>query len=205
MVEHGILLTWGCRVNPHQLYILCYCIVTIMCQEIWKIYTQHKWINPLEPLPLLYYKEKFMHFSELSFILQPKYWDMFLPNALRVAIGQLRVSSHQVEIENGRANGIPKEERIYRLCHIDIEDEYQFTCKCSTRPEEGWYQCESADRTGMFVSMKTCWPKVIFKSSIPIEGFDRRKDWWSSGKRDTEDDGQGIWDQRAMHCSTSVP
>ena len=55
-----------------------------------------------------------------------------LPNALRVAIGQLRVPSHQLEIRNGCANGIPREERICRLCHIEIEDEYHFTYKCPT-------------------------------------------------------------------------
>ena len=79
----------------------------VIRQEIWQIYTQHKWINPLESFPskMLYYHEHFMHFSELGFIQpKPKYLDMFLPNALRVAIGQLRVSSHQLEIENGHAN-----------------------------------------------------------------------------------------------------
>ena len=68
-----------------------------------------------------------MHFFELGFIIQPKYLDTFLPNAPnapKVAIGQLRVSSHQLEIENGHANGVPIEERICRLCHTEIEDEY---------------------------------------------------------------------------------
>ena len=55
---------------------------------------------------------------------------MLLPNTVRVVIGQLRVSSHQLEIENGRANGVLREERICRICHIEIEDEYHFTCKC---------------------------------------------------------------------------
>ena len=45
---------------------------------------------------------------------------------------QLRISSHQLEIENGRANRVPREERLCRLCHIEIEDEYHFTCKCPT-------------------------------------------------------------------------
>ena len=57
---------------------------------------------------------------------------MLLPNTVRVVIGQLRVSSHQLEIENGRANGVPREERICRLCQIEIDNEYHFTCKCPT-------------------------------------------------------------------------
>ena len=28
MVEHDILLMWGWRFNPHQLPILCHCVVT---------------------------------------------------------------------------------------------------------------------------------------------------------------------------------
>ena len=33
----------------------------VIRQELWKIYTQHQWINPLEPLSskMLYYKEHF--------------------------------------------------------------------------------------------------------------------------------------------------
>ena len=40
-----------------------------------------------------------------------------------------------LEIENGRTSGVPREERICRLCHIEIEDEYHFTCKCLTYAE----------------------------------------------------------------------
>ena len=76
-----------------------------------------------------------MHFSQLGFITRPKYLDTFLSNALRVAIGQLRTSSHQLEIENGRTNRVPREERLCRLCYIEIEDEYHFTCKCPTYAE----------------------------------------------------------------------
>ena len=83
----------------------------------------------------MYYKEHFMHFSKLGFITRPKYLDTFLPNALRVAIGQLRVSSHQLEVETSCTNGVPWEERICKLCHIEIEDEYHFTCNCQTYVE----------------------------------------------------------------------
>ena len=92
--------------------------------------------HPREPLPskMLYYKEHFMHFSKLGLITLPKYLDTFLSNAPRVAIGQL-ISSHQLEIENGRTNRVPREVRLRRLCHIEIQDEYHFTCKCPTYVE----------------------------------------------------------------------
>ena len=61
----------------------------VIRQEIWQTYIRHKWIHPLEPLPskMSYYKEHFMKFSKLGFNERPKYLDVFLPNALRVAIG----------------------------------------------------------------------------------------------------------------------
>ena len=36
---------------------------------------------------------------------------------------------------SGRTNRVPREERLCRLCHIEIEDEYHFTCKCPTYAE----------------------------------------------------------------------
>ena len=56
-----------------------------------------------------------MHFSMLGFIIRLNYLDTFLPNALMVAIRQLRLLYHQLEIENGRANGVHREERICRI------------------------------------------------------------------------------------------
>ena len=47
-----------------------------------------------------------------------------------VFIGQLRVSPHQLEIKDGRADGVPIEKSICTLCHIEVEDEYHFTCEC---------------------------------------------------------------------------
>ena len=73
-----------------------------------------------------------MHFSKLGFIICAKYLDIFLANALGVAISQSRISSYKLEVEKCRASRVPGEERICRLCHIEIEDEYQFTCKCPT-------------------------------------------------------------------------
>ena len=84
---------------------------------------------------MVYYKKHFMHFCKLGFITRPKYLDTFLPNALRGAIGQLRISSHQLEIENGRTNKVPREKMRCRLCHIKIVDEYHVTCKCPSYAE----------------------------------------------------------------------
>ena len=48
-----------------------------------------------------------------------------------VAFGQLRVSSHRLEIEVGRASHIPREERICILCSTEVESEEHFVCRCT--------------------------------------------------------------------------
>lgn len=47
-----------------------------------------------------------------------------------MAVGQLRVSSHQLEIEAGRARRVPRAERICRLCQEEIESEEHYVCRC---------------------------------------------------------------------------
>lgn len=54
----------------------------------------------------------------------------FLSHGSRVAIGQLRVSSHRLEIETGRAARIPREERVCRLCREEVESEEHYVCRC---------------------------------------------------------------------------
>ncbi|MCO5556472.1 hypothetical protein L7F22_010021 [Adiantum nelumboides] len=59
----------------------------------------------------------------------------YMPHRLRASIGQLRVSSHQLEIESGRARGIPREERICRICQTEVESEKHFVTRCPAYTE----------------------------------------------------------------------
>jgi hypothetical protein len=52
-----------------------------------------------------------------EFILRPSYVDMHLTHGLRTVIGQLRTSSHQLQIDEGHYTCKPMEERICQLCH----------------------------------------------------------------------------------------
>ncbi|MCO5548634.1 hypothetical protein L7F22_002094 [Adiantum nelumboides] len=79
---------------------------------------------------MAYYREHFLMLTEDRFIQRPRYMDTYLPDGMRVAIGQLRVSSHQLEIESGRAARIPREARICRLCRQEVECESHFLCRC---------------------------------------------------------------------------
>ena len=44
--------------------------------------------------------------------------------------GQYRLSAHKFSIETGRYYNVPRENRIYPLCHTDVEDEYHFIFIC---------------------------------------------------------------------------
>ena len=105
-----------------------------MRQDLWQLYIRRTWISPQRPLPakMLYYRDHFMSISDDGFIRRPRYLEAFLPHSTQVAMGQLRVSSHRLEIETGRAAHIPREGRICRLCRVEVESEEHFVCRCST-------------------------------------------------------------------------
>ncbi|KAH7442173.1 hypothetical protein KP509_03G074700 [Ceratopteris richardii] len=79
---------------------------------------------------MLYYREHFLHISDEGFIEIPRYMQTYLPHQLRVCIGQLRVSSHQLEIERGRSKGVPREERWCPVCKTEVESEEHFVIRC---------------------------------------------------------------------------
>eukprot|EP00250_Pteridium_aquilinum_P022390 c25367_g1_i1 orf=2-550(-) len=78
-----------------------------------------------------YYKDQFLSTTDTGFLRRPSYMDVYMPHSMRVAIGQLRVSSHQLEIETGRAAHIPRDERLCRICRVAVESEEHYTCRCS--------------------------------------------------------------------------
>ncbi|MCO5569503.1 hypothetical protein L7F22_023216 [Adiantum nelumboides] len=80
---------------------------------------------------MLHYREHFLQLSEQGFIEIPLYMQRYMPHHLRVVIGQLRVSSHQLEIERGRARGLPRDERICPICHTEVESEEHFMVRCT--------------------------------------------------------------------------
>ena len=56
--------------------------------------------------------------------------------------GQLRTSSHQLQIEVCRYTRLPLEERICQLCHQGVESEEHYVCHCSVFYEiRGRYHC----------------------------------------------------------------
>ena len=70
-----------------------------------------------------------MRITEDGFIQRPSYLDTYMSHIMRIAIGQLKVSSHQLEIEAGRAAHILREQRICRLCHTEVESEEHYVCR----------------------------------------------------------------------------
>jgi hypothetical protein len=60
-----------------------------------------------------------------------KYIDVLKGDSLRKQMTCFRLSSHSLDIETGRFNGIDRSDRICRLCSLNqIESEYHFLLCC---------------------------------------------------------------------------
>ena len=60
------------------------------------------------------------------FIKRPRYMDVYIPHTSRKVIGQLRVSSHQLETKTGQVLCIPIAKSSWKLCERGIEHEDLF-------------------------------------------------------------------------------
>ncbi|KAH7292489.1 hypothetical protein KP509_29G071000 [Ceratopteris richardii] len=91
---------------------------------------------------MAFYREHLLILTTDGFVTRPSYMDTHLSHALRCAIGQLRTSSHQLEIETGRFRGVPANNRICRLCHLEPETELHYICHCTVYYEiRGRFHC----------------------------------------------------------------
>ena len=63
-------------------------------------------------------------------MIKPTYIDTHLSHGIRCAIGQIRTSSHNLEIEIVRVGGIQTEDKICQLSHIEPETELHHLCRC---------------------------------------------------------------------------
>ncbi|MCO5582026.1 hypothetical protein L7F22_035916 [Adiantum nelumboides] len=109
----------------------------VLRQDLWQLYIRETWITPRQPLPpkMLYYRDHFMTILEDGFIQRPRYMDTYMSHSAGVAIGQLRISSHRLEMEIGRAAHIPREQQICRVCAKEVESEEHYVCSCQAYQE----------------------------------------------------------------------
>eukprot|EP00250_Pteridium_aquilinum_P019422 c24426_g1_i1 orf=1306-2640(+) len=119
-------------------------ISRIIRQDLIQLDTRRTWIDPPQELgtKMAFYRDHLLRTTEDGFIVRPGYMDTHLSHALRCAIGQIRTSSHQLEIETGRYRGIPPEERICQMCHTEPETEEHYICRCTVYYEiRGRFHC----------------------------------------------------------------
>ena len=102
----------------------------VLRQDLRQLYTRQTWITSTLEGKMLDYRDQFLTMSDDGFIQRPRYMDTYMPHSSRVAIGQLRVASHRLRIETGRADDTPREERVCQLCREEIECEGHFICRC---------------------------------------------------------------------------
>ena len=60
-----------------------------------------------------------------------KYIDCIHENKYKISLSRFRLSSHNLMIETGRYNGMPRDERLCNFCNMrKVEDEYHFLLVC---------------------------------------------------------------------------
>ncbi|KAI5054061.1 hypothetical protein GOP47_0031046 [Adiantum capillus-veneris] len=107
----------------------------VLRQDLWQLYTRRVWESPGLGTRMSDYRDQFLTILSGGFIQRPRYMDTYMPHSSRVAIGQLRVASHRLEIEIGRHTGVPREERVCRACTEEVESEEHFVCRCRAYTE----------------------------------------------------------------------
>ena len=107
-------------------------ITRLIRQDLIQLDTRRTWIQPTRELgtKMAFYREHLLELTQDGFVMRPTYMDTHLSHELRCVIGQMRTSSHQLEIETGRCRGVPTEARICQLCHIEPETELHHICHC---------------------------------------------------------------------------
>ncbi|MCO5551803.1 hypothetical protein L7F22_005305 [Adiantum nelumboides] len=100
----------------------------IIRQDLIQLDTKRTWVEPIQELgtKMAFYRGNFLQVSEDGFVTRPRYMDTHLSHGLRCAIGQIRTSSHQLEIEFGRFQGIPPKDRLCKLCGTEPETELHY-------------------------------------------------------------------------------
>ncbi|KAH7434041.1 hypothetical protein KP509_07G098200 [Ceratopteris richardii] len=119
-------------------------ITRLIRQDLIQLDTRRTWIEPTQELgtKMALYREHLLHLTTDGFVTRPSYMDTHQSHALRCAIGQLRTSSHQLEIEIGRFRGVPSDSKICRLCHLEPETELHYICHCTVYYEiRGCFHC----------------------------------------------------------------
>ncbi len=122
-------------------------------QDLIQLDTKSTWIQPTQELgtKMAFYRAHLLQLTEEGFVIRPGYMDTHLSHGIRCAIGQLRTSSHQLQIETGRYGGIPVEARICHLCRIEPETELHYTCHCPVYYEiRGRFHCLFREGFGPF-------------------------------------------------------
>lgn len=125
-------------------------ISQVIRADLLQLHTYRTWIYPTRlPTKMATYRDHFLRISDDGLITSPGYTGTHLSHSLRISLGQLRVSSHRLDIEAGRMRRIgrghrhARETRICPCCTMgEVETEEHFICRCPLYYEiRGRFHC----------------------------------------------------------------
>ena len=119
-------------------------ITLLIKQNLIQLDTRRTWTQPAQELgtKMGFYRKYFLQLTKDGFVVRPAYMDTHLSHGIRCDIGQMRTSSHNLEIETSRFRGVQAKDRICQLCCIEPETEFHHLCRCRVYYEiRGRFHC----------------------------------------------------------------
>ena len=170
-------------------------ITRLIRQDLIQLDTRTTWTHPTRELgpKMAFYREHLLELTEDGFVSRPAYMDFHLSHGIRCAIGQMRTSSHQLEIETGRFRGVLAEARICQLCHIEPETELHHICHCPVYYEiRGRFHCLFREGFGPLARVmryqdQRCLGLFLLELRRHREGLLRRSDSGRHSQREITD------------------
>ena len=93
--------------------------------RIFDTYKQ-SWYSEINNSPRLQSYSIFKHLFQTE-----KYLDVIPEKKYKISLSRFRTSSHDLKIESGRYNSVPRQQRLCRSCAMNkVEDEYHFLLVC---------------------------------------------------------------------------
>ena len=158
--QHGLEFIWN---QQFEIEIP----LNIIKQRIFDIYYQ-RWYSEINNSNRLMSYSIFKH----DFVLE-NYLNLTIENKYKVALSRFRTSSHDLFVETGRYDNVPRDQRLCKSCNMNrIEDEFHFLLVCPKYRELRKNTLKHISITGqLYINLKTLWSATSNKVICNISKF----------------------------------
>ena len=153
--QHGLEFIWNQQFEIEMPF-------NIIKQRIFDIYytLYQRWYSEINNSNRLMSYSIFKH----DFVLE-KYLNLIIENKYKVALSRFRTSSHDLFVETGRYDNVPRDQRVCKSCNMNrIEDEFRFVLVCPKYRELRKNTLKHISVTGqLYINLKTLCQRLQIK------------------------------------------